>query len=1829
MSLITAFPFHAYVGDLKTRRVMQEKVAVSLSLLTPDDMARMAFVEVRTRCGQEEKAAPWRPVARNGEEHATFYDLRMGNFDVRTFPPHSCQTCAASITGKYGNERCQGHFGFIGMPRLHPGDPLQGGARLFVMNPHLVEEVEQLMQAKCFFCHRFRAPLFDVERYRQALRLIDHGLIGEALHLLDVVSNARGYDTRHRRMHTANEEVVNDVTLLDEHTERILQRCTPASASEKTQSSHEVTGGRGAIDVRNDIVRQALRELKEYVNVCSHCNGISPRVTKRNGHFFFFFARNSASVNVANALLSQAELREWEENNKLHKRSHTYFRNQHIREHLQQLCQREELLLSLLFPHLGEPSVGTSYATPLPARDMYKVFFLDRILVPPLPLRLSSGVQVQDGGAISPDTQTRALSDILGFVEQIECYQVLRDNSTPDHNLLTTAQEIANEINLRNLQVKVNEVYQDIMGTFAKKEGLFRMNMMGKRVNQACRSVISPDLLVEPNEVLLPRPFARSLSFPEQVTCYAPARMSLLKRCVTNGPRRYPGATHLEMRHTNGEIRFIELDVPEQTRRQHAAKYFAMAQSGVTLIVYRHILDGDRVVFNRQPTLHKASMMGYRVKVLSGHKTLRFHYVNGSSFNADFDGDEMNIHVPQSLEAKAELDGLMDANLNYLIPTSGKPIRGLIQDHVAAGVMLTLRDKFLEHANFVQLVYYGLAPYLRQQNDVTLSDLIPVPAILLPRPLWTGKQLISVVICYVSGVGRRPRWMRVNDGGASLRGTSLIQPSAYNHTIPGSDVVQTVTRQTMDDDALIFMNSELLMGLMCKKQLGASNMSIAHVVHELYGPHKVGQLFGALGRILSQSLQREGFSIGMDDMCLVQEERRYQMLRQLDEAPLHLPDDEAAAMTKIMEYATKLQQEFIPGRMVVPFPRNHLLMMTTSGAKGSNANATQMAFGLGQQLFDGRRVKRMNSAKTLPAFFAHERRARSFGYAIGRFASGIRPPEYTIHAMAGRDGLIDTAVKTSRSGHLQRCLIKGLESLVVHWDHSVRDSNDSIVQFTYGGDGLDPCKASSLTSWETSKENLTDFGKRFGVDTGEAASETRRPEPGDEAEMPTRVQRGKRPRTSVNLNKWSNTNTNNLNNSNNNNTDEEEGEDDEEAEERTQNTNRNNSNNQEQARQVHREQQLRENPLPRYMHDSLEDYLRTKATFPLFQRVSQLARWKAQGRVQEKLAEKHGENIAYYRDVLSELATSRRVRAFCDPGEPVGLLAAQAAGEPSTQMTLNTFHSAGSTVTHVTEGIPRLRELLIHASVQNAAVVVPVERATPADEAAIARILRAGVATRLRDCLARGAMGGLGGKGYHYHVARGKDASVVTLALLFSRSHLDDSRARMCMSPSEHLQSFTEALRLFAKRIIRALRGRTRDERDGGDAAGMRLNQHDLMDAAAAVAGAAVDDDDNDDSEGGCGVDKDEALSEDGSNAASSVVIDGASPALRSQRSGTDMLDAFDNGNNDEDNGEEEGEEGEDDNANDDDADAAEGEGRGGTTGRSMRGQHGRKHRAHRAEDDEDGEEDDSSGMKRNVASQGEVSYNTFAPLHSTFGGKEFVLDVAPLSRVAVERDGVAALPDNLFVVNIIVRMPPHIIVVIPDVVDEALEQQTLPSWLPQFAAVTFTRKADDATSGELLFQGANAKMRHVLSFISLFNLGARAIKVRQARSTDIRDMANWFGVESAYRALYDELSKLFKRYSVDHRHLTLIADAATHRGMWENFNFTGVISQSASPLFQVTFASSRRWLHTAVSRGLSDELQSISSAIMVGERPKVGTACVRVTPDPAVLRDVLEHSFE
>uniref|UniRef100_A0A0A9WT51 DNA-directed RNA polymerase n=1 Tax=Lygus hesperus TaxID=30085 RepID=A0A0A9WT51_LYGHE len=230
------------------------------------------------------------------------------------------------------------------------------------------------------------------------------------------------------------------------------------------------------------------------------------------------------------------------------------------------------------------------------------------------------------------------------------------------------------------------------------------------------------------------------------------------------------------------------------------------------------------------------------------------------------------------------------------------------------------------------------------------------------------------------------------------------------------------------------------------------------------------------------------------------------------------------------------------------------------------------------------------------------------------------------------------------------------------------------------------------------------------------------------------------------------------------------------------------------------------------------------------------------------------------------------------------------------------------------------------------------------------------------------------------------------------------------------------------------------------------------------------------------------------------------------------------------------------------------------------------------------------------------LDYNSFVPIVGVYGSKKFRIHITPQplhDPAQNNRD------TDLFVIHVDIHTScTNVIVVLPDVIDYALRKVTLSSWLPRFDAISFTRTANNYSKGELVFTGVNATLRNVLSFLSLFTVRTCTLQLDKAHSTDMNDMNSSLGIESGFRALFDELNKLFRRYSVDYHHISLIADAAMHRGRWESFNFNGVIAHSTSPLFQMTFASSKKFLHSAVTRGIDDDLHSLSAAIMVGQKP-------------------------
>ena len=780
------------------------------------------------------------------------------------------------------------------------------------------------------------------------------------------------------------------------------------------------------------------------------------------------------------------------------------------------LFEKEQEILSLVYTssvtYLHQPVVNA------------EMFFIRTLCVPPNRYR----PEAKAAGAITEAQQNTLYKDILRQCESLNrIRQELQGVVKPEFrkrdfiDFQNVWVELQNAVNSlldtdRNLtRNRGNLLPEGIKQKLEKKEGLFRKNMMGKRVNFAARSVISPDPNIETNEIGVPPVFAKKLTYPEPVTNH---NFYDLKEAVLNGPNKWPGAAAIE--NENGQV--INLRNKSFDERQALAnQLLAPSSTNVTGArnkkVHRHLNNGDIVIMNRQPTLHKPSMMCHRARVLPGEKTIRMHYANCNTYNADFDGDEMNMHFPQNEVARAEALQIADTDHQYLVATSGKPLRGLIQDHISIGVWLSSKDTMFSRSEYQQLLYSCLRP----ESGHILTDRIETipPAIVKPRKLWTGKQVVTTILKNITasdlpgltliGQSQTPgdRW-----GEKSEEGEGLF------HEIWGDEKAE--------EGQVLFRSGDFISGVLDKAHLGPTNGGFIHSIYEAYGHTIAGKLLSILGRLLTKLLHMRAFSCGMEDIVLTEtgDQIRREKLKAaeilgleiaakyvtLDDVPASndpelrtrledvLRDDQKQAgldsvyNARTATLSSNITRACLPFGLRKDFPLNQMQTMTTSGAKGSSVNANLISCNLGQQVLEGRRVPLMVSGKSLPSFKPYETKVRAGGYVTDRFLSGVKPQEYFFHAMAGREGLIDTAVKTSRSGYLQRCLIKGMEGLKVEYDTSVRDFDGSMVQFLYGEDGLDVTKQKHLMDFKFLAENYLSIVDQLNVQ--EAYSKIHSPE---------------------------------------------------------------------------------------------------------------------------------------------------------------------------------------------------------------------------------------------------------------------------------------------------------------------------------------------------------------------------------------------------------------------------------------------------------------------------------------------------------------------------------------------------------------------------------------------------------------------------------------------------------------------------------------------------------------------------------------------------------------
>ena len=562
------------------------------------------------------------------------------------------------------------------------------------------------------------------------------------------------------------------------------------------------------------------------------------------------------------------------------------------------------------------------------------------------------------------------------------------------------------------------------------KQGRFRGNLSGKRVDFSARTVISPDPNLRIDQVGVPDRVAKIMTYPEKASRY---NLDKLRQCIINGPEVHPGANVIRVERTGLIKNLLYGD------RSRLADDLAIGD-----IVERHMEDGDIVLFNRQPSLHKLSIMSHCAKILPS-RTFRFNECVCSPYNADFDGDEMNMHLPQTEEARTEALTLMNVHENLITPRNGEPLVAATQDFLTASYLLTQKNIFLSRSQLCQLVTF--------MSDALELVEIPPPAICLPIPLWTGKQVYSLLL--------RPH------PSSRMKVNMELQERNY------------VAQQSLcpKDGYVLIRNSELLSGNLCKKTLGdGSKRGLFYILIQDHTVNEAARCMNRMAKLCARWLgYYHGFSIGLADVTPSEA-----LARQHESM---LASGYASARKSIVDYHNgalarkpgcdalqSLESELngVLGKLretagaecmrTLPFG-NAPRIMAECGSKGSALNISQMVACVGQQSVGGKRIANGFLQRTLPHFALSEALdASAKGFVANSFYSGLSPTEFFFHTMGGREGLVDTAVKTAETGYMARRLMKALEDLSVQYDGTVRNSEDTVVQFTYGDDGQNPSR---------------------------------------------------------------------------------------------------------------------------------------------------------------------------------------------------------------------------------------------------------------------------------------------------------------------------------------------------------------------------------------------------------------------------------------------------------------------------------------------------------------------------------------------------------------------------------------------------------------------------------------------------------------------------------------------------------------------------------------------------------------------------------------------------
>jgi DNA-directed RNA polymerase II subunit RPB1 len=549
------------------------------------------------------------------------------------------------------------------------------------------------------------------------------------------------------------------------------------------------------------------------------------------------------------------------------------------------------------------------------------------------------------------------------------------------------------------------------------KGGRMRGNLMAKRVDFSARSVITADPNISIRELGIPMKVAKNITKPVIVN---KINKNFLTKLIQNGPDVWPGAKMLEKQ--NGEV---------ITLRYYLDRNSLVLEEGDT--VHRHMMDGDAILFNRQPTLHRMSMMCHIARIMKRGDTFRMNVADTKPYNADFDGDEMNLHMPQDPESEAELKNLAAVPYQIVSPANNSSIIGIYQDSMLGSYQFTR-----------------------------------------PNIRFSPREAMNILMMFNS-VNEKKLLEEIQKEGGITNFDILSQIFP-----PLSMKYKTKAFKEDKDDAktsnavIEIKNGTYVRGQMDKSVMGAGTKGLLQRVCNDFGNMASAKFIDDLQNIVTEYMKSSAFSVGIsdlisdkktnDDIIQVITKKKTDVKNLIDQVQIGVFENNTGK-TNEEEFETQVnsilnQATSESGKIGLKnlSKDNRFVTMVQAGSKGSDLNISFMISCLGQQNVDGKRIPYGFENRTLPHFTKYDDSPGARGFVESSYINGLSPQELFFHAMGGRVGLIDTAVKTSTTGYIQRRLIKGLEDLMVSYDMTVRTNKNKIVQFCYGDDNIDTVK---------------------------------------------------------------------------------------------------------------------------------------------------------------------------------------------------------------------------------------------------------------------------------------------------------------------------------------------------------------------------------------------------------------------------------------------------------------------------------------------------------------------------------------------------------------------------------------------------------------------------------------------------------------------------------------------------------------------------------------------------------------------------------------------------